>query len=135
MKKRWKILIAILAIIILAILFAGYKISYAPVDTLPKNDITFANQVELTEKDKAELIKSVDDFMNEHKRSKEVLGSYLIRVERRLGNAVEMNISFEEEAHTESLVVYAEKKSGVWQVDPNGGPWCTLETFVDKTCF
>lgn len=130
MKRRWKILIAILAIIVLAILFTGYKTSYAPEETLPANEITFASQVELTEKDKAELIKSVDDFMNEYKLPQGVPNSYLIRVERRLGDAVEMNVSF-----GESAILHAEKKDGVWQVDPNGGPWCTLETFVDKTCF
>jgi len=135
MKRRWKILIAILAIFILAILFAGYQTSYAPEDTSPKNDITFRGQVNLTEKDKAELIKSVDDFMNEYKLPKGVPTPYLIRVERRLGDAVEIDVSFGEDDYTESATLHAEKISGVWQVDPNGGPWCTLETFVDKTCF
>jgi hypothetical protein len=135
MNRKLKIFILILVILISGLLFFGYEVSYAPESNLPKNEITFTSQTTLDQKENVEIIKSVDDFMNEYKLPKGVDNFYEISVEKRAADSIEIFVTFGEENNKESAIIYAEKTNGVWNVDPNAGPWCTLETFANKTCY
>ena len=107
--------------------------STQPTPTL-QNDVTITSKVPLAISEIEQLATSVDAFMNEYKLPKGVPNSYTLSIEKRLGNAVEVFVSPGENGDSDHYVIQARKTDNVWQVDPNGGPWCTLEAFEQKTC-
>ena len=100
-----------------------------------KNEVTLTSKVNnLSEKEKEELKNSVDSFMNEYKLPKGVQNSYTLSIEKRKNDAIEMVVNKGEEGDLGNIVIHARKVDGVWQVDPSGGPWCTLEQFESGDC-
>ncbi len=99
-----------------------------------KNEITLTSNIELSDIEKEQLKNSVDTFMNEYKLPKGVPNSYDISIEKRKNDAVEMIVNKGEEGDLGNIIIHARKVGGVWQVDPSGGPWCTLEQFEGGDC-
>lgn len=103
-------------------------------ETQIKNVITLTSNIELSDTEKEELKNSVDAFMNEYKLPKGIQNSYALSIEKRKNDAVEMMVNKGEEGDLGNIVIHARKVGGVWQVDPSGGPWCTLEQFEGGDC-
>lgn len=100
-----------------------------------QNEITFASKINITKIEKEQIEKSVDLFMNEYKLPKGVKNSYKISVESILNDSVKIIVNEFEIGDAGNVVIYARKINNTWEVDPKSGPWCTLETFSDRTCF
>ncbi len=130
--KKWLVSGVILIVI-------GYVV-YSFVDKGPgenafDNQVTIVSKVDISWSERDQLAKSVDQFMNEYKLPKGVQNTYSMTIEKRLNDSIEISTMVLGAGADDSVVIFAKKTSGVWQVDPNGGPWCTIETFDNNTCF
>lgn len=139
-NKKIILIILILASAIFAYTYQNKKV--AKEDNLAteqeaqiKNEVTVTSKVSnLSEKEKEELKSSVDAFMNEYKLPKGVPNSYTLSIEKMKNDAIEMVVNPLREGDLGNIVIHARKVDGVWQVDPSGGPWCTLEQFESGDC-
>ncbi|MES2213577.1 MAG: hypothetical protein V4473_01920 [Patescibacteria group bacterium] len=139
-SKFVRIFLLILIIIGIGLLVTQKMWVPKTVDTILKKDQnTFKNQVVVTSKvsltdlERGQIEKSVDEFMNEYKLPKGVQNSYTFSIEKRLNDSIQIIVDADVENNT--VVLYARKTNYFWQVDPSAGPWCTLESFDDKSCF
>ncbi len=130
------IIFTFLSILVLAGLIYFYNpINKKTVQNTFQNNVAIRSKVVLPMVEQEQLVKSVDAFMGEYKLPKGVQNSYTLSIEKRLDDAIEMIVNPGEEGDIGSIVIHARKTNNVWQVDTSGGPWCTLETFEDKSCF
>jgi hypothetical protein len=125
---------ALLSILVIVILFYYHPINKNTEESFLQNKITLTSNVNITDLEKEQIKKSVDFFMSEYKLPKSVPSSYKILVENILNDSIKIIVNQFETGDAGNVVIYARKINGVWQVDSNSGPWCTLETFSDKTC-
>lgn len=135
--KIYKIISVVLLVFLLTSLFYFYSLdrNKEGEKEVFHNKVEFTTKVTLTDLEKEQLIKSVDGFMNEYKLPKGVQNSYRFDIEKRLNDSIQILVNLGQEQDSENIIIHARKINNVWEVDPNGGPWCTLENFDDKTCF
>ncbi len=99
------------------------------------NKINAIYRVSLSDLEKDQVVKSVDAFMNEFKLPKgDFQNSYTLLVERRLKDAMRVVTDPEQTKNDTHAIIYLRKVEGIWQVDRNAGPWCTLEEFEQRNC-
>lgn len=140
MNKKIKILIFVF-VLIAAIIFlykspnqeVSQQITERPTENI-KNYVTLTNKAQIPESEKDQLVISVDEFMTEYKLPKGVENSYSVSIEKILNDSVQIIVNQGEEGDLGNIVIYARKANGTWQVDPEGGPWCTLEEFDNGDC-
>ncbi|MFA6270057.1 MAG: hypothetical protein WC657_02500 [Candidatus Paceibacterota bacterium] len=100
-----------------------------------QNNITLTSKVSLSSSEKEQILDSVDGFINEYKLPKGIQNTYKILIEKQLNESIRIVVNPGEEGEVGNLIIYARRVNNVWRVDPNGGPWCTLEEFDQQQCF
>lgn len=104
------------------------------IDANIQNKITLTSKVDLSSAEKDQISKSVDGYMNEYKLPKGIQNSYIISIEKRLNESIRIVVNPGDEGDFGNIIIYARKIGGTWQVNPSGGPWCTLEEFDSGEC-
>jgi hypothetical protein len=110
--------------------------------TLESNEGTFSasNTVEvisgvpLPKQEQDSLLVSIDSFMSEYRLPKGLNNSYKVDIRSRLHDSIKIIINPEDLSSGSKTVLYAHRENGIWKVDSNGGPWCSLEEFDANRC-
>ena len=99
------------------------------------NKINTIYKVELSSQEKDQVTKTVDAFMNDFKLPKgDFQNSYTLEVAQRLNDTLMVITDPEQKENDTHAIIYLRKTAGVWQVDRNAGPWCSLEEFERNNC-
>lgn len=105
-----------------------------PLSSFP-NKINTVYKVSLSDLEKEQVVKSVDEFMNEYKLPQgDFQNSYTLMVETRIKDAMKVVTDPEQPKNDTHAIIYLRKIDNAWQVDKNSGPWCTLEEFEQNNC-
>jgi hypothetical protein len=115
--------------------YSGAGVAENVKENIANNKVAIVTRIPLEAFEIMQLASATDRFMNEYKLPKGVQSSYDLLIDKRLNNSIRIVVNESKEGDDGNVVLYASRVNEVWTLDPNAGPWCTLEEFDKKECY